>query len=60
LPASGSDHWPRDAGLEHTGTLAAQALHDGLSPEETADRILDAAIAINHLDDLAVLIARRA
>ncbi|MEV6762281.1 SpoIIE family protein phosphatase [Streptomyces sp. NPDC051105] len=49
-----------DAGLEQTGTLAAQALHDGLSPEETAGRILDAAIASNNLDDVAVLIVRRA
>ncbi|MFG3024750.1 SpoIIE family protein phosphatase [Streptomyces sp. NPDC048254] len=49
-----------DAGLEQTGTLAAQALHDGLSPEETAGRILDAAIASNNPDDIAVLIVRRA
>ncbi|MGW1884944.1 SpoIIE family protein phosphatase [Streptomyces sp. NPDC001970] len=48
-----------DAGLKQTGTLAAQALHDGLSAEETADRVLDAAIAMNHRDDLAVLIVRR-
>ncbi|MFE2582683.1 SpoIIE family protein phosphatase [Streptomyces sp. NPDC059378] len=48
-----------DAGLEHTGTLAAQALHDGLNPEEIANRVLDDAIAMNHLDDLAVLIVRR-
>jgi PAS domain S-box-containing protein len=48
-----------DAGLEQAGTLAAQALHNGLSPEETADRILDAAIASNNPDDLAVLIVRR-
>ncbi|MCC5480087.1 PP2C family protein-serine/threonine phosphatase [Streptomyces barringtoniae] len=48
-----------DAGLEHTGAVAAQALHDGLSPEETADRILDDAIAMNHPDDLAVLVVRR-
>ncbi|MFF7184918.1 SpoIIE family protein phosphatase [Streptomyces sp. NPDC008222] len=48
-----------DAGLEMTGTLAAQALRNGLSPEATADRILDAAIASNNPDDLAVLIVRR-
>ncbi|MFD3452021.1 SpoIIE family protein phosphatase [Streptomyces sp. NPDC058691] len=48
-----------EAGLEQTGTLAAQALHDGLNAEETADRVLDAAIAMNHLDDLAVLVVRR-
>ncbi|MER5914448.1 PP2C family protein-serine/threonine phosphatase [Streptomyces sp. NPDC001982] len=47
-----------DAGLEQAGTLAAQALRDGLSAEKTADRLLDAAIAMNHHDDLAVLIVR--
>ncbi|GAA3074363.1 SpoIIE family protein phosphatase [Streptomyces glomeratus] len=49
-----------DAGLERAGTLAAQAVHDGLNAEETADRILDAAIAVDHLDDVAVLVIRRA
>ncbi|MFG3585418.1 PP2C family protein-serine/threonine phosphatase, partial [Streptomyces sp. NPDC047990] len=48
-----------DAGLERTGTLAAQAIHDGLNSEETADRILDAAVDVDHLDDVAVLIIRR-
>ncbi|MFE3269318.1 SpoIIE family protein phosphatase [Streptomyces sp. NPDC059215] len=48
-----------DAGLERAGTLAAQAIHDGLNPEETADRILDAAVDVDHLDDVAVLIVRR-
>jgi serine phosphatase RsbU (regulator of sigma subunit) len=48
-----------DAGLERAGTLAAQAVHDGLNAEETADRILDAAVAVDHLDDVAVLIIRR-
>ncbi|GAA3767554.1 SpoIIE family protein phosphatase [Streptomyces chiangmaiensis] len=48
-----------DAGLEHAGTLAAQALHDGLSAEETADRVLDDAVAMNSPDDLAVLVVRR-
>jgi serine phosphatase RsbU (regulator of sigma subunit) len=48
-----------DAGLERAGTLAAQAVHDGLNAEETADRILDAAIAVDHLDDVAVLVIRR-
>jgi hypothetical protein len=48
-----------DDGLERTGTLAAQAVHDGLNAEETADRILDAAVAVDHLDDVAVLIIRR-
>lgn len=48
-----------DAGLERAGTLAAQAVHDGLDAEETADRILDAAIAVDHLDDVAVLVIRR-
>jgi serine phosphatase RsbU (regulator of sigma subunit) len=46
-------------GLERAGTLAGAALHDGLSAEETADRILDAAVAVDHLDDVAVLVIRR-
>jgi serine phosphatase RsbU (regulator of sigma subunit) len=49
-----------EAGLERAGTLAAQAVHDGLDAEETADRVLDAAVAVDHLDDLAVLVIRRA
>ncbi|MFF4113663.1 SpoIIE family protein phosphatase [Streptomyces sp. NPDC001714] len=48
-----------EAGLERAGTLAAQAVHDGLNMEETADRILDAAVAVDHLDDVAVLVLRR-
>ncbi|MET8952609.1 PP2C family protein-serine/threonine phosphatase [Streptomyces sp. NPDC004393] len=48
-----------DTGLEQTGTLAAQALHSGLDAAETADRVLDAAVAMNHSDDLAVLVVRR-
>ncbi|MEV6738896.1 PP2C family protein-serine/threonine phosphatase [Streptomyces sp. NPDC051104] len=48
-----------DAGLERAGTLAGAALQDGLDAEETADRILDAAAAVNHLDDVAVLVIRR-
>ncbi|MFF4729288.1 SpoIIE family protein phosphatase [Streptomyces mirabilis] len=48
-----------DAGLERAGTLAAQAVHDGLNAEETADRILDAAVAVDHLDDVAVLVLQR-
>ncbi|MET8276768.1 SpoIIE family protein phosphatase [Streptomyces sp. NPDC005134] len=48
-----------DAGLERAGTLIGAALHDGLNAEETADRILDAAVAVDHLDDVAVLVIRR-
>jgi serine phosphatase RsbU (regulator of sigma subunit) len=48
-----------DAGLERAGTLAAEALHDGLNAQETADRILDTAVAVDHLDDVAVLVIRR-
>lgn len=48
-----------EAGLERAGTLAGAALHDGLNAEETADRILDAAVAVDHLDDVAVLVIRR-
>ncbi|MGW7594365.1 PP2C family protein-serine/threonine phosphatase, partial [Streptomyces rubiginosohelvolus] len=49
-----------EAGLERAGTLAGQALHDHLDVEATADRILDAAVAVDHLDDVAVLVIRRA
>ncbi|MFJ9034866.1 SpoIIE family protein phosphatase [Streptomyces sp. NPDC102274] len=48
-----------EAGLERAGTLAARAVHDGLNAEATADRILDAAVAVDHLDDVAVLVIRR-
>ncbi|MFE5815652.1 SpoIIE family protein phosphatase [Streptomyces sp. NPDC056479] len=48
-----------EAGLERAGTLAGAALYDGLNTEETADRILDAAVAVDHLDDVAVLVIRR-
>ncbi|MFD4231855.1 SpoIIE family protein phosphatase [Streptomyces sp. NPDC058545] len=48
-----------EAGLERVGTLAGAALHDGLNAEETADRILDAAVAVDHLDDVTVLVIRR-
>ncbi|MGW0625231.1 SpoIIE family protein phosphatase [Streptomyces sp. NPDC002758] len=48
-----------EAGLERAGTLVGAALHDGLNAEETADRILDAAVAVDHLDDVAVLVIRR-
>ncbi|GAA3893662.1 SpoIIE family protein phosphatase [Streptomyces lannensis] len=48
-----------EAGLERAGTLAGAALHDGLNAEETADRILDATVAVDHLDDVAVLVIRR-
>lgn len=47
------------AGLARAGPLAARAIHDGLNAEETADRVLDAAVAVDHLDDVAVLIIRR-
>ncbi|MDX3078644.1 SpoIIE family protein phosphatase [Streptomyces sp. MI02-7b] len=48
-----------EAGLERAGTLAGTALRDGLNAEETADRILDAAVAVDHADDVAVLVIRR-
>jgi serine phosphatase RsbU (regulator of sigma subunit) len=48
-----------DDGLERAGALAAEALHDGLNAEAIADRILDAAVAVDHLDDVAVLVIRR-
>ncbi|MFI6360303.1 SpoIIE family protein phosphatase [Streptomyces sp. NPDC050743] len=48
-----------DAGLERAGTLAAQALRDGLNAEGIADRVLDTAVAVDHADDVAVLVIRR-
>ncbi|WP_329359689.1 SpoIIE family protein phosphatase [Streptomyces sp. NBC_01483] len=49
-----------DAGLERAGALAGGALKDRLGVEATADRILDAVAAVDHLDDVAVLVIRRA
>ncbi|MFD3586043.1 SpoIIE family protein phosphatase [Streptomyces sp. NPDC058683] len=48
-----------EAGLERAGTLAGAALHDGLDAEATADRVLEAAVAVDHVDDVAVLVIRR-
>ncbi|MED7821602.1 PP2C family protein-serine/threonine phosphatase [Streptomyces chiangmaiensis] len=48
-----------DAGLELAGTLAGEALHAGLNAEATADRILDAAVTVGHIDDVVVLVVRR-
>ncbi|MEU4097488.1 SpoIIE family protein phosphatase [Streptomyces sp. NPDC026673] len=48
-----------EAGLERAGTVAAQALHAGLDAEATAHQILNAAVAVDHLDDVAVLVIRR-
>ncbi|MGX1540935.1 SpoIIE family protein phosphatase [Streptomyces adustus] len=48
-----------DAGLERVATPAAQAIHDRLNAEAVADRILDAAVEVDHLDDVAVLVIRR-
>ncbi|GAA3783619.1 SpoIIE family protein phosphatase [Streptomyces chiangmaiensis] len=48
-----------EAGLERAGTLAGQALHDRLDVEATADQILDAGVAVDHVDDVAVLVIRR-
>ncbi|GGO84372.1 SpoIIE family protein phosphatase [Wenjunlia tyrosinilytica] len=48
-----------DDGLEMAAALAAQAQREGLDPERTADRVLGAAISIGHVDDAAVLVARR-
>ncbi|WP_405766133.1 SpoIIE family protein phosphatase [Actinacidiphila glaucinigra] len=48
-----------DAGLERAGTLAAHALHEGLDADAIADRILESAVAVDHLDDVAVLVIRR-
>ncbi|MEU6547022.1 SpoIIE family protein phosphatase [Streptomyces sp. NPDC046859] len=48
-----------DAGLKRAGALAALALRDGLNAEAIADRVLDAAVAVDHLDDVAVVVIRR-
>lgn len=48
-----------ETGLKRAGTLAGQALHDGLNAEAIADRILEAAVEVDHLDDVAVLVIRR-
>ncbi|MFF3946732.1 SpoIIE family protein phosphatase [Streptomyces sp. NPDC001902] len=48
-----------EAGLERAGTLAGRALHDRLDIEATADLILNAVVAVDHLDDVAVLVIRR-
>jgi serine phosphatase RsbU (regulator of sigma subunit) len=48
-----------DAGLEQAGTLAAEALRDGLNSEGIADRVLGTVDAVDHLDDVAVLVVRR-
>ncbi|WP_316742598.1 SpoIIE family protein phosphatase [Streptomyces sp. MK7] len=49
-----------EAGLERAGALAGRALQDRLDVEATADRILGAVAAVDHLDDVAVLVIRRA
>jgi serine phosphatase RsbU (regulator of sigma subunit) len=49
-----------EAGLERAGALAGRALQDGLDVEATADRILGAVAEVDHLDDVAVLVIRRA
>lgn len=48
-----------EAGLGLAGSLAAEALGNGLDLEATADRVLDAAAAVDHVDDVAVLVIRR-
>lgn len=46
-------------GLERAGRLAAGALQQGLGCEAIADRVLEAVDAVDHLDDVAVLVIRR-
>lgn len=48
-----------EGGLERVGALAGRALKEQLGAEATADRILDAVAAVDHLDDVAVLVVRR-
>jgi hypothetical protein len=49
-----------EAGLERAGELAAQALHDGKPLVAIADEVLHAALAVDHVDDVAALLVRRA
>jgi serine phosphatase RsbU (regulator of sigma subunit) len=49
-----------EGGLERVGALAGRALKERLGAEATAERILDAVAAVDHLDDVAVLVVRRA
>jgi serine phosphatase RsbU (regulator of sigma subunit) len=49
-----------DAGLKPAGALGGRALQDRFGVEATADRILHAVAAVDHLDDVAVLVIRRA
>ena len=49
-----------DAGLNRAGALAAEAVRDGLDAERIADRIVEAAGAVDHDDDQTVLVIRRA
>lgn len=48
-----------EAGLDLAGKLAGGALREGLSTEATADRVLEAVNAVDHVDDVAVLVIRR-
>lgn len=50
---------PLDAGLRHTGQMAAEALRQGLSSRTIARRVLETAKTLDHLDDAAVLVMRR-
>lgn len=48
-----------DAGLEQAGRLTAEALRQGLDADEIADRLLNTAVAADHLDDVAILVIQR-
>ena len=48
-----------DDGVERIGAVAGRAMSEGLSSTQVVDRVLDAASAVDHLDDVAVLAVRR-
>jgi len=52
-------HLTLEDGLERVGAIAGRAMSEGLSLPEIADRVVDAASAVDHLDDVAVLAVRR-
>jgi serine phosphatase RsbU (regulator of sigma subunit) len=48
-----------DDGVERLGAIAGRAMSEGLSLNQIVDRVLDAASAVDHLDDVAVLAVRQ-
>lgn len=48
-----------DQGLEIAAGLVGEAQREGLTPDQTANRVMGAAVALGHTDDAAVLVLRR-